>query len=245
MLSFEKSPFKKFQTVACSFMALGMISTAATANPVRLPSPVVVQTTSTNTVNRTPVTPTSSTTATQTRTVIASGTIVAVRYEGAEKILVAKNEKMPITLTVATTLRSRFGTALIPAGTLIKGELKPVGQGVQFVASEITLPFDGKRSLNASSRLITRTETLRKGTSTASIVKGAALGGAAAAAIAALTGDRAIATEEVLGGTGLGAVAGWVFGRRSVEVYSINPNLDLASLTLQSDLPVTVAVASR
>jgi hypothetical protein len=91
----------------------------------------------------------------------------------------------------------------------------------------------------ATSNVITKTETVRKGTSTSTIIKNTALGAAAAAAVSAVTGDRAIATEEVLGGAGIGALIGLFFGKSSVDLIAIEPNTDL-QLTMNQDLPVTV-----
>jgi hypothetical protein len=82
---------------------------------------------------------------------------------------------------------------------------------------------------------VTKTEKIDQGASTSQVLKGAVIGAAAATAISAITGDHAIATEEVLGGAGLGAIGGLVFGRKKVEVISINPNQDL-NLTLRSTL---------
>jgi hypothetical protein len=68
------------------------------------------------------------------------------------------------------------------------------------------------------------------------------LGTAAAAAIAAVTGDRAIATEELLIGGGAGVVLTLIsnfLGRNSVDLISIAPNTDL-NLKLNSDLVVPV-----
>jgi hypothetical protein len=94
----------------------------------------------------------------------------------------------------------------------------------------------GKRfRLDANSQVVTHTETVRKGASAKSIVGGAAIGAAAAAAIGAVAGDNAIATEEVLVGAGLGAITGVFVGRSKVDVVVINPSQDL-SLTLQSDI---------
>ncbi len=66
---------------------------------------------------------------------------------------------------------------------------------------------------------------------------GAALGAGAAAGVAAVTGDRAIATEEVLGGTALGALAGLFLGRSRVTLIAIDPAADL-DLTLNSPLAI-------
>lgn len=219
----------KLQSTAFALIALGMMSNVAKAAPLNVPVPTVPQAQYGN--------------QSQTRTVVASGTSIRVVYDGdAEKILVTRDETVPLTLTVSSTVKSRYGTTLIPAGTKIVGQLRPSGQGSQFVATGISLPLDGQKSINASSQVVTRTERIKKGASTGSVIKGAAIGGAAATAISAILGDRAIATEEVLGGTGLGALAGLFLGRKSVDVISINPNTDLTSLTLRSDLPVTVAL---
>jgi hypothetical protein len=67
------------------------------------------------------------------------------------------------------------------------------------------------------------------------------LGAAAAAAIAGVTGDRAIATEEVLGGAGIGTLIGVFLGRDKVDLYAVNPDTDL---DLQLDSELVVATAS-
>ena len=90
-------------------------------------------------------------------------------------------------------------------------------------------------AINGTSRIVTTSEKVDKGISAGKIVQNAALGAAAAAAIAAVTGDRAIATEEVLGGAGIGTLLGLFLGRDSVTLASINPNRDL-NVTLNSDL---------
>ena len=86
---------------------------------------------------------------------------------------------------------------------------------------------------------MTRTETVGDGRNTAAIWQGAAAGAAAAAIIAGFTGDKAIATEEVLGGAGFGALAGFLFGgTKEKELISIDTQQDL-DLTLTSDLALS------
>jgi hypothetical protein len=95
--------------------------------------------------------------------------------------------------------------------------------------------------INAASNVITNTETVNKGINVGNLVKNAALGTAAAAAISAVTGDRAIATEELLLGGGAGVVVNLIqtfLGRNSVELLSIAPETDL-NLRLLSNLQVT------
>ncbi|CAN1209582.1 S-layer-like y domain-containing protein [Tumidithrix helvetica PCC 7403] len=165
---------------------------------------------------------------------VPAGTTIAVQYSK-EKILLGPNENVPLTLTVARNIISSQGVVLIPINSQVVGELRSVQGGAQFVASELVFPNGQRTALNATSQIVTRTEQVDKGINVGSVVQNAALGAAAAAAIAGVTGDRAIATEEVLGGAGLGALLGVFVGRNSVTLSSINPNTDL-TLTSNSDV---------
>ena len=107
--------------------------------------------------------------------------------------------------------------------------------GTQFVARELIISRRQRYRIDGNSGVITRTERVQKGAGTGSLAQGAALGAAAAAALAGITGDKAIATEEVLGGAGIGALAGVLLGRRSVDVIVIRPEQDLA-VRLRSDI---------
>jgi hypothetical protein len=169
---------------------------------------------------------------------IPTGTTIPVRYEQAERILVTREETAPLTLTVGQNVITPEGTVLIPAGSQVVGELRPAKGGSQFVARELVLTTGQRYPFNATSEVITRTETVRKGANAGRIVRNTALGAAAAAAISAVTGDRAIATEEVLGGAGIGALVGLFLGRERVELIAIDPETDL-QLTLGSDLQLS------
>lgn len=170
---------------------------------------------------------------------VPSGTSIAVRYNK-EKVLLMADEKVPLTLTVARDIKDRDGRTLIAQGSEIKGELRPAYRGTQFVAQELIV-YDGYNrqprsySMNATSNVITRTEEVQKGASTTSILTGAAIGAGAAAALGALTGDRTIATEEILGGLGLGALGGLFLNRRKVTMVAVYPERDLA-MRLRSDI---------
>jgi hypothetical protein len=171
--------------------------------------------------------------------VLSSGTSIPVRYDK-DKIVVMPDERMPITLTVASDITNNEGRVVIPQGSKITGDIEPVSGGSRFVAREVTIyrrladkqstPF----SLRGTSNVVTRIEEVKKGASTSSILTGAAVGAGAAAAIAAITGDRAIATEEILGGAGLGAVGGLFLNRKKVEAVVIYPDRDL-TVTLTSE----------
>jgi len=169
---------------------------------------------------------------------IPSGSVIPVSYEK-DKIVVTRDETAPLTLTVARDIRTAQGRVLIPAGSQIVGQLQPVRsgnqRGTQFVARELILSSRQRYRIDGNSGIITRTEKVQKGASGGSVAQGAALGAAAAAGLAGITGDKAIATEEVLGGAGIGALAGALLGRRSVDVIVIRPQADLA-IRLRSDL---------
>ena len=122
----------------------------------------------------------------------------------------------------------------MPAGSKVVGELRPAEGGSQFYAKELVLSGGQRYDISATSEVITKTERIRKGINVGNVVKNAALGAAAAAAISAVTGDRAIATEEVLGGAGVGTLVGVFLGRDNVDLVAIDPDTDLR-LTLTSN----------
>lgn len=168
---------------------------------------------------------------------IPAGTSIPLKYDRAERILLAKNEPQPtpITLTVAQNIVTADGAVLIPAGSQVAGQLVVANNAAQFTASELVLQNGQRLPISATSNPITNTETVRRGANLGNILKNAALGSAAAAGISAVTGDRNIRAEEVLIGTGVGALAGLIFGGDRIELISIQPNSDL-NLTLSSDL---------
>ncbi|MBE8968102.1 S-layer homology domain-containing protein [Nostocales cyanobacterium LEGE 12452] len=180
-----------------------------------------------------------STTPTPTSVTIAQGTAIPVKYDKAEKILVTKDETSPLTLTVSQNVVTQDGSVVIPAGSQVVGQLKPATGGSQFVAEKLVLTSGQEYQLNATSDVITKTETVKKGTSVSSIIKNTVLGAGAATAVSAVTGDRAIATEEVLGGAGIGALVGLFFGKNSVDLIAIDPNTDL-QMTINQNLLVSL-----
>lgn len=168
---------------------------------------------------------------------IPAGTAIPLRYDRADKILLAKNEPQPtpITLTVAQNIVTSDGTVLIPSGSQVSGQLTVSQGAAQFTASELILANGQRVAIAATSDPITTTETVRRGVSTGTILKDAVLGSAAAAGVSAVTGDRTITAGEVLIGTGVGALAGLIFGGDRVDLISIRPNSDL-NLRLTSAL---------
>ena len=169
---------------------------------------------------------------------VSRGIVIPMEYEE-EKILVTPEETVPVTLLVAANIRDEQRNTLIPYGSEIIGQIQPDDDesGSLFVASEIVFPDGTSQSIDAVSELVTRRETIKKGANTGDILKGAAIGGAAATVLAEIFGD--IGALEVLGGAGAGAIAGLLLGGNEVELVSIDPNNDL-DLTLQTDLDLTV-----
>ncbi|MBW4632423.1 MAG: S-layer homology domain-containing protein [Iphinoe sp. HA4291-MV1] len=173
---------------------------------------------------------------------IPEGTVIPIRYEKAEKILVTKDETTPLTLTVAQNVVTDKGTVVIPAGSQVVGELRPVKDksGSQFVAQKLILTNNGQEyPINATSEVITKTETVKKGTNTKTILKNTALGAGAAAAISIVTGDKAISAGEVLGGAAIGGLIGLFFGKKSVDLIAIDPNTDL-QMTIGQNFQVSL-----
>ncbi len=167
--------------------------------------------------------------------VIPAGTIIPLEYDK-EKILVTKEETIPVTLTVAANIRDRSRNMLIPYGTEVEGQIEPVGNGYVgsiFVAEELIFADGTRQYINARSQPVTRTETVSKGKDAGDVLKGAAIGAAAAAVLSGIFGN--ISVGEVLGGAGLGAIAGLLLGGNEAELISIDPNQDL-DIILDSDL---------
>lgn len=171
---------------------------------------------------------------------IPAGTMIPVSYQQ-DKIVLMPEETVPMALDLRTNITAQDGQILIPANSKAIGELRPSGNGTQFVAQELMYP-DGKRvPFSATSQTIDNRVTIgRDGSSARELLRNAAIGSGAAAVIAGVTGDRHIEVEEVLAGTGAGLLASLVqrfVGRDSVEAIVVEPETDLR-LTLNSDFVV-------
>jgi S-layer homology domain len=167
---------------------------------------------------------------------IPNGTMIPVTYT-AKKILLTKTETVPVTLTVASNIVTNNGVVLVRQGSQIKGEFRPVQGGTQFFAQQLILPNGQTYNVSATSAVITKTETVSKGINLTNLLKNAALG-TAASAISAITGDKAIATEELLIGAGGGILATLIpqfLGMNKIDLLVVEPETNV-DLTLNSDL---------
>lgn len=166
------------------------------------------------------------------------GTIIYTKLPSANKILVTPQETMALTLVVRDNVINNSNQIIIPSGSQIIGEIRPSGEGSRFVGNTLVLSNGNKYPINATSRIVTRTETVSEGKNNDAIWQGALAGAAAGTLLSAITGDKAIATEEVLGGAGFGALAGLLLrGNNNQELISINPEQDL-NLTVTSNFVI-------
>lgn len=168
--------------------------------------------------------------------VIPAGTIIPVDYEK-QKIVVSPKESVSLTLIVDQDVFHPNGRLLIPAGSKILGKIQPTPNGSQFIAEKLVIRNRRQYRFYAESQVINNREKVSGGVNSDSVAKGAAIGAAAATAISAITGDKAIATEEVLGGAGLGALAGVFVNRKQTEVIVIYPQEDL-ELRVTNNIPL-------
>lgn len=168
---------------------------------------------------------------------LGQGTRIQAAYGNADRIVVAPDETLPITLTVTENLVDTTGRVLIPAGSQVTGRLQPVAGGTQFVAETLTFQRTGQTiALNAQSGVINRQEEIRSGTNVGRILGGALIGAAAASAIDLVVGDGKVGIGTVLIGAALGAGTGWLTEQRSsTTVLVVNSQEDL-DLTLAAPL---------
>ncbi|MCM0589845.1 MAG: conjugal transfer protein TrbI [Gloeotrichia echinulata DEX184] len=169
-----------------------------------------------------------------------------VTYEK-EKVVVSPGESSALTLRIANDIIDRNRNILIPSGTEVVGRLEPVNlnrgsenqnrsnKGVRFVAQELVFSSGRRQSINATSKTITRTETISRGADTGQILTDAAIGAGAATLIALVTGNRKIEVLEPVGGAAAGALASVLLRKNKAEVFVLRPDQDLA-ITLNSNL---------
>lgn len=173
---------------------------------------------------------------------IPAGTRIPIKYQAAQRIMVASDEPgpIPLTLIVARDIITPQPSLLIPAGTQVVGELVTIQEfgSAQFVAKQLVLS-DGKiLNIRASSPIISRTQRITKSPRLSRILANTALGTGAAAAITAVSEDVSITSGQVLLNSGFGStpeLIGRFRNQEIVRLISIEPERDL-TLTLNADL---------
>ncbi len=173
------------------------------------------------------------------RQAISVGAVIPLKFSK-DKILLTAKETKSLELEIPNNIIDSRGNVLIPSGSKITGQLEPATlngeEGSQFVAKELIYPDGRRQRIDAVSNVITKKETIRKGSNTNRILRGAAIGTGAAALISLITGDKKINLTEILAGSGLGAAAGAIFRPKKVEVVMIEPNKGDLDVTLRSNL---------
>ncbi|MGF1601246.1 MAG: hypothetical protein ACFCU8_04370 [Thermosynechococcaceae cyanobacterium] len=161
---------------------------------------------------------------------IEEGTTIETKAASRDRIVLEKNETLPLTLYVDQDLRDDYNRYIvIPRESRIEGRLRPKNGGVYFVADHLVLRNGRRYSLKAESNIIYPDRQTGRSSAGNSRVTDAA---------------RAI-LSSVLGGSN--SRIGDVFGRsdedifrssrRSRDVVVIYPNQDL-DLRLTSDLRI-------
>ena len=171
---------------------------------------------------------------------LTAGTQLPVTYTR-EQIVLMPEQTLPVSFVTASNITTPDGTVLVPRGTQVEGEFRPVDdESTRFVAQKLIAPDGSERAIAAQSAIIETNQTIRKGANWGRFLKNAAVGTAAAAAISAVTGDRVIATEDLLMGTAAGGIlslAQRFFGRNSVDVIVVEPETNL-NITLDEDIVI-------
>lgn len=88
------------------------------------------------------------------RGVLESGTQIETDYSGRDRIVLRRNEVLPLTLRVAEDVEDDDGRVLIRSGSRIEGELRPSDGGVRFYARRLILRNGGSYRINAQSNVI-------------------------------------------------------------------------------------------
>jgi hypothetical protein len=187
---------------------------------------------------------------TRTVTIPANANVSLPVTHEKERVVVLRGETLKLTLKISNDIIDNRRNILIPRNTEVVGQLEPVYfdnrsrnndnvRGVRFVARELVFT-DGRPSqlINASSQIITRTETISKNDSS-KVLTDAAIGAGAATAISLITGNRRVEVLEPLGGAAAGALASVLLRKQQVEAFVLRPEQDLR-LGLNSNLVINL-----
>ncbi|MGA7952390.1 MAG: hypothetical protein WCA07_02610 [Gloeobacterales cyanobacterium] len=164
-------------------------------------------------------------------TTLQAGTPVLVGYEG-EKVYIAPNERRDFEFTLRQPVKNSQGRTLLPYGSVVSGHFEPAPGGTRFFTKSITI--NGRSyPLSAQSKVINDVKDPRE-TNTGAIAGDAAIGALGGVVLGGLTGDRVIATEEVIAGAVAGAAVGNV---TAPQVVVLDANTDFP-LTLDRDFQI-------
>jgi hypothetical protein len=171
---------------------------------------------------------------------VVAGTRIPATFTAAPEILVAPNETVDLSVTVASDIRNSQGVVAIPAGSQVMGQLVPVTGGSQFVSRAVMISGQ-QYALNASSAVIQTKKTVRE-VSLLKTLGGAALSTGVAAIIGGTSGDRLHnAGNLILAGT-VGAAVGSNQGRNlgsAIRDAAIGAALGAGAAGITGDRTIT------
>ncbi|MEN9252648.1 MAG: hypothetical protein Q6L49_12115 [Thermostichales cyanobacterium HHBFW_bins_127] len=158
---------------------------------------------------------------------LQQGTVIpTTSAAGDEPLYFANDTVQNASFVVSQPIYDGAGRLVIPAGSVISGQMQPVQGGLRFVASFLTIN-NRSYSIRATSPLLHDEKDPRHTTAQAT-VEDAIIGGAAGAILGALTGG--VTTSNVIGG----AVAGVVVGNVTApQVVVIRPG-QIVNVTLEA-----------
>ncbi len=131
------------------------------------------------------------------------GLQIPVTYAQGDRIIVTPTETVPLTLTSTADVTDPQGQVVIPVGSEIVGQLRPAEGGSQFIAQSLLIEGQSY-PLTASSDVVTRVQRAQD-INLVALARNSVLGGAVAAGISGLAGNRTITAEKVLAGAATGA----------------------------------------
>jgi len=91
---------------------------------------------------------------------VSAGTRIRVEYPGSNRIVLRRRERRDLTLTVARDVRGSHGYVVIPEGSRIEGELRPVEDSTRFVADRLILTDGRDYDIEAMSDIVTRNRSI-------------------------------------------------------------------------------------
>ncbi|HAN45137.1 MAG TPA: hypothetical protein DCQ32_01130 [Cyanobacteria bacterium UBA8156] len=162
--------------------------------------------------------------------VLPAGQKLVTRLAEGGTLYISTGETRQAVLQVDRDVVAANGVVLIPTGATIAGDFVPVAGGCRFVARTLNSRGTTVR-LAAESDPILDVKDPRE-TGTGAILGDAAIGAAGAAILGAITGDRTVATEELLAGAAASVIIG---NTTAPQAVVIEPNKSV-ELTLRQDL---------
>ncbi|MEM9154723.1 MAG: hypothetical protein AAFY57_04345 [Cyanobacteria bacterium J06642_2] len=161
----------------------------------------------------------------ETSMAVLSGENIPLTFRSNETLFLDPSETRAFSLQLESDVRDSFGNVVIPSGAIVSGQFQPVSGGSQFVTNSVE--FNGQTfPLSAQSARIASRKDPRQ-VSGGAIAQDAAIGAGIGVLLGGITGDKAIATEEVLGAAAISAVVGNVTAPSKIVVRPNTP------LTLQ------------